>query len=133
LQVLWSFNVSALVNWGDDKFGVTFYLSKPGEGMVVPIRNPVSYKITYTQQNGCPVVCHCVGSFLLDEAVWQHAFPNYNGPVALTPVVLYGSVLLDYGSSYLNVPNWLYVIYRSWSDRFVNNAPESMKEFFQEN
>lgn len=84
--------MTALVNWGYENYGVTFYLSKPGEGMVVPIRNPVSYKVT---EDYDPVlqqfVYRCVGSFLLDEAVWQKAFPSYNGPVALTPVVLYGS------------------------------------------
>jgi hypothetical protein len=72
LQVLWSFSVSALVNWGNlNNFGVTFYLSKPGEGMVIPIRNPVSYSVT---EDYDPVlgrfVYRCVGSFLLDEAVW---------------------------------------------------------------
>ena len=72
LQVLWSFSVSATVNWGTfQDFGMTFYLSVPGKGMVTPIRNPVSYSKSYAWD---PVreefVYTCVGSFLLDEAVW---------------------------------------------------------------
>jgi len=102
--------------------------------MVVPIRNPVSYSVTTTYDPASGnYLFRCIGSFLLDEAVWKHAFPSYNGPVALTPVALYGSEILDYNSSFLNVPNWLYVIYRTWSDRFMDNAPESMKKFFLEN